>query len=228
MDQKRTFHCVILDVDGTLIDSNDAHASSWVDTLREAGYDVPFESVRRLIGKGSDKLLPEVSGVQADSPEGKRLGKRRGEIFKSEYLPKVQAFPETRTLLAHMRDNGLKLVVASSAQKEELQVLLEIAGAADLVQERKSSGDAKESKPDPDIVEAALQSSGFGAPDAVMLGDTPYDIEAAAKCGVATIAVRCGGWDDEGLAGALAIYDDPADLLAHYDASPLGPSQVGD
>jgi phosphoglycolate phosphatase-like HAD superfamily hydrolase len=120
-----------------------------------------------------------------------------------------------------MRDDGLKLVVASSAKEDELKPLLEIAGAADLIEEKTSSEDAENSKPDPDIVKAALDGAGFAAAEAVMLGDTPYDIEAATRAGVRVIAFRSGGWDDAHLADAIAIYDGPADLLAHYDESPL-------
>lgn len=227
MDRQQSFRGVILDVDGTLIDSNNGHAAAWVDALHEAGYDVPFEQVRRLIGKGGDKVLPEVSGVEADSPEGKRLSERRKEIFNTRYLPEIQPLPGTRRLLRHIRDRGLKLVVATSAQKDEVQQLLEVAEAADLIQERKTSSDAKDSKPDPDIVEAAVQASGFDPSELVMLGDTPYDIEAASKSGVASIALRSGGWDDRDLDGAIAIYDNPEDLLAHYDESPLVASHAG-
>ena len=117
--------------------------------------------------------------------------------------------------------------MATSAQKDEVQQLLEVAEAADLIQERKTSSDAKDSKPDPDIVEAAVQASGFDPSELVMLGDTPYDIEAASKSGVASIALRSGGWDDRDLDGAIAIYDNPEDLLAHYDESPLVASHAG-
>jgi phosphoglycolate phosphatase-like HAD superfamily hydrolase len=214
-------HGIILDVDGTLVDSNDAHAKAWVEALAEHGINVSFEQVRKLIGMGGDKLLPKVAGIAEDTPEGKAIGKRRGEIFKTRYLPNIKAFPRTRELLLRMRDGGLKLVVASSAKEDELKPLLEIAGAADLIEEKTSSDDADNSKPDPDIVKAALDGAGFSADEAVMLGDTPYDIEAATKAGVKVIAFRCGGWDDAHLAGAMAIYDGPSDLLAHYDESPL-------
>ena len=212
---------IILDIDGTLVDSNDAHAKAWVEALAEHRINVPYEQVRGLIGKGGDKLLPEVSGISEETPEGEAISKRRGEIFKSRYLPHIKAFPRTRELLQRMRDDGLKLVVASSAKEDELKPLLEKAGAADLIEEKTSSDDAENSKPDPDIVKAALDGADFAAAEAVMLGDTPYDIEAASKAGVKVIAFRCGGWDDAGLAGAIAIYDGPADLLAHYDDSPL-------
>ena len=216
---------VILDVDGTLVDSNDAHANAWVDALTEHGVNVEYEKVRSLIGMGGDKLLPEVSGIEEEAPEGERIGKRRGEIFKERYLPKLKAFPSTRELLQRMRDEGLKLVVASSAKEDELNPLLKVAGAGDLVEEKTSSDDAENSKPDPDIVKAALKSSGLAADEVLMLGDTPYDIESASRAGVRVVAVRCGGWKDEDLSGAVAIYDGPADLLAHYDTSPLSTSR---
>jgi HAD superfamily hydrolase (TIGR01509 family) len=216
------FRGVILDVDGTLVDSNDQQARSWVDALAEFGFNVPFERVRPLIGKGGDKVLPETTGLQADSQEGKEISKRRSEIFKERYLPTVHAFPGARELLQHMRERGLKLAVASSTQKDELRSLLQLVGATDLIEEETSSSDAKHSKPDPDIVEVTLKRMDIPANQVVMLGDTPYDIESARKVNVRTIAFRCGGWKDEDLAGALAIYDGPADLLAHFDTSPLG------
>ena len=212
---------VILDVDGTLVDSNDAHTRAWIEALAEDGVQVEYEKVRRLIGMGGDKLLPEASGIEKDSEQGERIGQRRRKIFTKRYLPYLKPFPRTRDLLLRMRKAGLKLVVASSAEAEELEQLLKIAGADDLVEATTSSSDAEESKPDPDIIEAAVQNSGFGPGELIMLGDTPYDIEAARKAGVRTVAVQCGGWWEPDLAGALAVYQDPADLLAHFDQSPL-------
>lgn len=212
---------VILDVDGTLVDSNDAHAQAWVQALAEHGHDVPFERVRPLIGMGSDKVLPVVSGLDVESEEGERITERRKQIFKERYVPRLRAFPGVRPLLERMRGNGLELVVASSATEEDLKPLLEIAGAEDLIEGRTSSDDADESKPDPDIVHAALASSGLPASEVLMIGDTPYDVAAGGRAGVGVVALRCGGWGTEDLAGALAVYDDPADLLAHYDSSPL-------
>lgn len=215
---------MLLDVDGTLVDSNDAHAHAWVEALARGGHDVKFEQVRWLIGMGSDNFLPAAVGVQKETSEGEKLSDWWSEIFKSKYLPKLRAFPRTRDLLQRMRDDGLKLVVASSAEEDMLEALLEIAGATDLVEARTSSGDVDKSKPDPDIVKAALDSSGCPPNQVVMLGDTPYDIKAASKERVDVIALRCGGYSDADLAGAFAIYDDPADLLARYDQSPLAPA----
>jgi phosphoglycolate phosphatase-like HAD superfamily hydrolase len=214
---------ILLDIDGTLIDSNDAHARAWVDALRAHGYAVPFEQVRPLIGMGGDKLLPELTGLDPDSGEAKRIGQTRSELFLERELPTLRATPGARALLEHMLARELELVVATSAKSDEVRALLEQAGVSDLIRLASSADDAERSKPDPDIVQAALRLSGSQAAHSAMLGDTPYDVEAAVRARVPAIALRCGGWrDDEALAGAAAIYDDPADLLAHFDESPLG------
>lgn len=213
---------VIFDVDGTLVDSNDAHAQSWVDTFAEAGYDVPFDKVRPLIGMGGDKLLPKTIGVSRDSDEGKKLVERRGKIFRSKYLPYLRPLPGSRELVLRVKRDGLKAIVATSAKDEELKGLLKAAQVEDLMEEKATASDAKHSKPDPDIVHAAIEESGMPARHLVMIGDTPYDIEAAAKAKVRTIAFLSGGWTKEALNGAVEIYDGPADLLAHYDSSLIG------
>jgi phosphoglycolate phosphatase-like HAD superfamily hydrolase len=121
---------------------------------------------------------------------------------------------------------GLTLVIATSAGGDEMRGLLERAGVGDLIDDATSSGDVESSKPDPDVIGAALRKGRLRAEETVMLGDTPYDIAAAARAGVPTVALRCGGWwDDLALGGAVAIYRDPADLLAHYDESPLSSAE---
>ena len=210
---------VLLDIDGTLIDSNDAHARAWVAALAERGLHVQWEEVRRLIGMGGDKLLPAISDIDPESPDGLRIAERRGEIFRERHLPHLAPFPEARALLLRMKADGLTLVAASSAKADELGALLAVAGARDLLQGATSSDDAARSKPDPDIVEEAIRRSGHPADALVMLGDTPYDVEAAKRAGVRIVALRCGGWDDDALRGAAAIYDGPADLLSRYEGS---------
>ena len=215
---------VILDVDGTLVDSNDAHARAWVDAFAEAGLHPGYERVRRAIGMGGDKLVPALTGLGVDGAESKeaeRLRDRRAEIFRERELAQIRPFPRVPELLARMRAEGLSIVVASSAREEELAPLLGKAGAPELANNATSSDDAEHSKPDPDIVAAALEKLGGDAGAAVMIGDTPYDVEAATRAGVATIALRTGGWSDAELRGAAAIYDDPADLLARFDDSIL-------
>ena len=212
---------VIFDIDGTLVDSNDAHAQSWVDTFAEAGYDVPFDVVRPLIGMGADKLLPKTIGVKHDSKEGKKLIKLRSAIFREKYLPTLRPLEGSRALVLRVRADGLKAIVATSAKDEELQGLLKAAEVADLMEEKATASDARRSKPDPDIVEAAIEESGTSLRKLVMIGDTPYDVEAATKAKVRTIAFRSGGWSDDDLHGAVEIYDGPADLLTRYDSSLL-------
>jgi phosphoglycolate phosphatase-like HAD superfamily hydrolase len=217
-----TYHAVILDIDGTLLDSNDAHADAWVDVGREFGYDIPWEKARRLIGMGGDKVLPALTGLEKNDPAGRRIADRRGEIFRGRYLPTLRPTPGTRALLERMREEGRKLVVATSASADDLDGLLDATGGADLIESSTSAGDAERSKPDADIVLAALEETGCPPNQVVMIGDTPYDVEAAGRAGVDIIAVRCGGWGDDELRGAVAIFDDPADLLENYDLSPLG------
>jgi len=216
-------HGVILDIDGTLVDSNDAHAHAWVQALAEAGYHVDFAQVRPLIGMGGDKVLPEVAGVQKDSQQGQQISKRRKALFLTEYLPHLHAFPQAWQLLQQLHKQGFTLAIATSAEPDELQGLLKVIHphATDLFAEETSAKDASHSKPDPDVIHAALQKLDMPAAQSIMLGDTAYDIEAAAQAGVKTIAFRSGGWSDRDLQGSSAIYDGPADLLAHYQQSPL-------
>ena len=222
----RALRAVLFDIDGTLVDSNDAHAHAWVKAFADAGVRVDFDKVRCAIGMGGDKLMPSVAGIEEDTSLGKRISERRGEIFKSEYLPHLQPFAGSGALVRRLTALGLKAVAASSAKRDELESLLKIADAASLLGDATSGDDADESKPDPDIVHAALKKAGVSASEAVMIGDTPYDVEAASRAGVAAIAFRSGGWKDEALSGAIAIYDGPWDLLARLDHSPLSQSLI--
>jgi len=219
---------VLLDIDGTLIDSNDAHARAWVDSLRDHGYVIPFEEVRPLIGMGGDKMLPILTGLDPDSGEAKRMTETRSQLFLKRELPTLRATKGARALLEHLTSIGMELVVATSSKPSEVQALLEQAGVADMIQLASSAGDSERSKPDPDIVKAALGMSGSLAAHSVMVGDTPYDIEAAARAKAPSIALRCGGWwGDAALSGATAIYDDPAELLVRFEESPIGMAVSG-
>jgi HAD superfamily hydrolase (TIGR01509 family) len=211
---------VLLDIDGTLIDSNEAHVQAWVQALQENGHDLGPEKIRPLVGMGGDNLLPAAVGLDKESEEGRRIAKRHGELFK-ERLPDLRPFPRVRPLLLRMKAEGLERLAASSAEPDEVKALLEIADVLDLVQGAADSGDAAHSKPYPDIVQAALGRLNLRPEEAIFLGDSPYDVEAARRAGVATIALRSGGFSDEDLKGALALYDDAADLLGRYESSPL-------
>ncbi|HEX6588056.1 MAG TPA: HAD family hydrolase [Longimicrobiales bacterium] len=213
---------MLLDIDGTLIDSNDAHARAWVAAGAEQGHDIHFDTVRPLIGMGGDRVTPMVTGFGEESPEGERVVERRGEIFRERHLPGLVPTRGARALVERIKEEGIDIVIATSASKSDMNALLERIGVRDLIDDRTSSSDADSSKPAPDIVEAALELAGVGPRHAIMIGDTPYDVSAARNAGVDCIALRCGGgWSDGDFAGAVAIYDDPADLLANWESSPL-------
>lgn len=217
---------LLFDVDGTLVDSNDAHASAWSDALRDFDILRDAATVRPFIGKGGDKLLPEVAGLSADSERGRRISDRRSEIFRGVYLPRIKPFPEVRALFERLNRDGVRLAIASSAAADELEMLLGLAEIGDLVPKRTSADHVESSKPDPDVVEAALARLGEDGPvdrrAVLFVGDTPYDVQAAGAAHVGAIAVRCGGWwSDADLSGARAIVDDPAALLALYEAGAL-------
>ncbi len=207
---------VLFDIDGTLVLSNDQHAKAWHEAFAQFGYDVPYEDIRRLIGMGGDKLIGRLEpGLSDEEGDGKKIKELRTEIFIQKYVPELQPTPGSRELVEAIQGLGLKTMVASSAKQDELEVLLQAAGVKDLLTEATTSDDAENSKPDPDIVQVALKKIGLQADEVGMIGDTPYDIEAATKAGVPCVALRCGGWSDRELNGAFAIYDDPADLLKH-------------
>ena len=215
---------VIFDVDGTLIDSVDLHAQSWQDAFREYGRDIPLDDIRMQIGKGGDELMPVFLSEEDIEAIGEELEERRGAILKERYLPKVKAFPGVRDLIEHLRVQGLRIALASSAKEDELETYKEVADIEDLVDVQTSSDDADNSKPNPDIFLAALEKLGNPDPqDVIVVGDTPYDAEAASQAGLRTIGLLCGGFPEDGLweAGCVAVYLDPADLLAQYDSSPL-------
>ena len=210
------FRTLLFDVDGTLIDSNGAHAEAWTTALREYGVDVNVDQIRRMIGMGGDKILPAIAHVSEDSDQGKSITQRKKRIFNS-LLPSLQPTPGARSLVEYLRDQHVDLVIATSADDREMAALLRRAGVADLIPERTSKDDAQASKPDPDIVHAALVRSNARPKYTALIGDTPYDIEAADRAGIDAIALRCGGyWPDASLRGAVKILDDPQALLAHW------------
>ena len=212
---------VLLDVDGTLIDSNPAHARAWVEALTEFGYAATVDQMIRLIGMGGDKIIPKVTGLEPESAQAKELTGRRMEIFSKKYLPTLRAFPGAHELIGRFTQDGLRTVVATSANSDELNALLEQTGLDELIDRKTSSSDADRSKPDPDIIAAALERGHLARERVLMVGDTPYDVEAARRARIRAIALRCGGWNDDALSGALAIYDDPRALLVAYERSPF-------
>jgi HAD superfamily hydrolase (TIGR01549 family) len=204
----------IFDIDGTLLDSNDAHAECLQIGLIEHGYSFEFQYIRKLIGMGMDKILPKLIGISAESESGKAIALTKNECFKIKFL-KLKAFPGVKKLIGTLYARDFKLTVASSASASDLQKSLQKLEIEDFFSTTVSAEDVSESKPDPEPMVIALQKIELKPEDAVMVGDTRYDIEAALRAGVRPIALRTGRWPDEELQRAKLILNDPAELLQY-------------
>ena len=215
---------ILFDVDGTLIDTVDLHATAWVEALKHFGLEVPFEDMRLQIGKGGDQLLEGLLPPEIVERNGEEIRAFRTDLFKRDYMRKARPFPGVRELFQRIRAEGQHAVLASSASAGELEQYKEIAGIADLIDGATSADDADRSKPFPDIFQAALAKlSPLKPEEAVVVGDTPYDAEAARNAGVKTVGVLSGGFTEQALreAGCIAVYRDTEDLVRNYETSPL-------
>jgi beta-phosphoglucomutase-like phosphatase (HAD superfamily) len=215
---------ILFDIDGTLVDSNDQHVEAWDEAFRDAGYRFDAQTIHDQIGKGSDALVPALL-PDVDEARQEEIGAAHGEVFKAKFLGSVRPFPRARDLLERSHANGQQVVFASSASKAELDHYIGLLDAKGFVAATTSIDDVEASKPAPDIFGTALKKLGSPSPDeVVVVGDTPYDVEAAAKCGLRTVALLSGKFPEASLreAGAVAVYADVAALLADYEASPLG------
>ena len=214
----------IFDIDGTLLDSVDLHARAWVEAFAHFGVETEAAEVRRQIGKGGDELMPVFLPRDRVEREGETIEAYRSDLFKTKYLDAVRPFPAVRALFERIRAAGLTIALASSGKRAEVEHYQEILGIADLVDAATSADDADRSKPHPDIFQAAMgKLDGIDPSAMIVIGDTPYDAEAAAKAGLNTIGLLCGGFPEADLVGAgcIAIYRDPQDLLDRFDASPI-------
>jgi HAD superfamily hydrolase (TIGR01509 family) len=214
---------VLFDIDGTLVDSNDFHVTAWEETFADVGAKFDRQVIHDQIGKGTDMLVPTLL-PDTDDEGQKKLGEAHGETFKSKFLDEVKPFPMARELLQRVQQAGQQVVLASSASKAELDHYLDLLGVRDIVSETTSADDVENTKPAPDIFATALKKiAPLTAEEVIVVGDTPYDIEAAKNCGIAAIALRSGKFPDEVLqqAGAIALYDDVAALLQDHEGSPL-------
>ena len=210
---------VIFDVDGTLVDSVDFHAEAWQKAFLKFGKDIAFAAIRSQIGKGGDQLLPVFLNEEEIGSFGKKLEIYRGKLFKDEFLARVEAFRDVPDLLDALRKKDRRVALASSAKRDELKVYKKIAGIEKLTDIETSSDDAEKSKPHPDIFEATLKKLKLETDQVLVIGDTPYDAEAAGKAGLAMIGLLCGGFAEQDIkaAGATRIYRDPQDLLVRIE-----------
>ena len=223
---------VIFDIDGTLVDTVDFHAQSWDRTFQHFGHQIPYEQIRAQIGKGSDKLMPVFFSLEelnesddGSSPTfGERMRDYRRELYKREYHSRIKAFPQVRELFKRIKADGKRVALASSATKDDVATYKQIMDVEDLIDAATTTSEVESSKPEPDVFFVTLDKLGGIAPNnVIVVGDTPYDAEAAGKANLRTIGVLSGGFPEENLrqAGCIAIYQNIADLLSHYDESPL-------
>lgn len=218
---------VLFDVDGTLVDSNYLHVHAWTRAFREEKIDVEAWQIHRSIGMDGSHLVAQLSG-DADDEVQERLKDRHSSLYK-ESAELIVRLSGARELLHHLADNGIRVVLASSAPEDELSITRKILDSDDAITAATSSKDVDMAKPDPGIVEVALQRAGVPADRAVFVGDAVWDGEAATRVGVPFIGLRCGGVADCELetAGAQAVFDDPLDLLQHLDTTAIGPHLHG-
>ena len=215
---------VIFDVDGTLVNTVDFHAESWQRTFEKFGHSIEFATIRAQIGKGGDQLLPALLSEAVVEREGEAMERFRKDLFAKAYMPRVQSFTGVRELFLRVCADSKRVALASSAKGDELTTYKRAAQIEDLVDEASTSDDADRSKPFPDIFQAALNRLDVAPGKVVVIGDTPYDAQAAGSAGMATIGVLCGGFAEADLkdAGCVVVYRDPADILRNYDSSILG------
>jgi HAD superfamily hydrolase (TIGR01549 family) len=213
----------IFDLDGTLVDTNEFHVLAWQEVFRHFGKEIPLERLREQIGKGGDQYLPVFLNEAEMRKFGEEADKLHGEIFKKKYLGQVKPFPKVGELFERLRADGKKIALASSGKDDEVRHYEKLLGIEEFVDCRTTSDDVLHSKPYADVFVAALKLLKLPAHDAVAIGDTPYDVEAAKKIELRVIGVLCGGFSEDVLRGegAIAIYREPADLLAHYYQSRL-------
>jgi phosphoglycolate phosphatase-like HAD superfamily hydrolase len=205
----------------------DLHAKAWVLAFQDSGHKVRFEEVRKQIGKGGDQLMPVFLSKEEIERIEKALEACRGAILKERYLTQITAFPAVRELFQRLIADGKQIALASSAKEDELAQYKNIANIGDQIAAETSSEDAEQSKPH---FPAALARLANKSPDrTIVVGDKPYDAEAAAKAGLRTTGLLCGGWSEDELrrSGCMAVFKDPADLLARYAQSPLGAEDRG-
>jgi len=210
----------IFDIDGTLVDSNELHVDSWDRAFRHFGKHFSRDALRRQIGKGSDQYLPAFLSRAEIQHVGQELDEYRSDLFRKEYLPRVQPFPCVRELFQRIRADSKPIVLATSGKKSETKYYTQLLQIDDLIDGETTADDADKSKPAPDIFTAALSKlNGITAGEALVVGDTRFDMEAAGKGGSPAIGVTCGGTDESVLlhAGAIVVYRSPADLLSSYD-----------
>lgn len=208
---------ILFDIDGTLTDSNDIHAHAWVDAFAEFGKDIPFKLMRSQIGKGGDLLVPDLLNAREMQDFGENVKKRRSSIFKAKYMSQIKPFRRVKEKLEALRDRGIRMALASSANPDEVDYYIELMEIGELIETSTSTEDAKFSKPSPEIFEAALLKLGTSKRQTLVVGDTPWDILAAHRCALPIVAVRSGGFERSVLTKAEFIFSSVSTLVERIE-----------
>jgi len=208
---------MLLDIDGTLVDSNDKHTDCWVEAFAHFGRKVEWDEIRGQIGKGGDLLVPDTLNAREMRAFGEQLKKYRGELWKRRYMENVQPFPHACETIRELHELGIRLAFASSSNPDEVEYYVELLGAREFIAGSTSKEDAQFSKPSPEIFQAALEQTGSDEAFTFAVGDTPYDILAAHRIPLPVIAVRCGGFPAESLKKAEFLFDDVTALTREID-----------
>jgi HAD superfamily hydrolase (TIGR01509 family) len=214
---------VIFDIDGTLVDSNDLHVEAWQEAFRHFGREFDYKELRRQIGKGGDQYLPAFLSEMEVRLHADEINTFRSALFRKKYLERVRPFPQVRELFERIKRDGKRIALASSGNEDDSAHFIKLTEIGGLFEARTSKNDVAQSKPSPDVFRRALNLLEIQPEEAIAVGDTPYDVQAAKKIGLPIVALLCGGFPEDELRaeGAIAIYRDPADLLANYMRSPL-------
>ncbi|MFI2644048.1 HAD family hydrolase [Streptomyces sp. NPDC018610] len=212
----------VFDVDGTLVDTNHLHVVTWWEAFRQAGHRVPMHAVHRSVGLGSTDLIAHLLGEDRDKDQDAELSAAHTTLY-AQYFDRLPAFEDAGRLLRRLRENDWAVVLATSASGPELSALRKAIDADDAITATASSDDVAQGKPAPEPVEHALELAGVDPGRAVFVGDTVWDMRAGSRAGVRCVGVLCGGIPRADLeeAGAEAVYEDPADLLASLEDGPL-------
>jgi HAD superfamily hydrolase (TIGR01509 family) len=212
----------ILDIDGTLVDTNYQHALAWFRAFRQHGIVLPIWRIHRHIGMGGDQLVGALTDEHTEREKGDDIRTAETALY-FQLIDEVQPMQASRDLIEQLKARGHTVVLASSAKEDEVEHYLDLLDARELADDWTTSADVESTKPAPDLVSAALQKAGAAADHAVMVGDTTWDVEAAAKAGVPTLAVRTGGFGDDELAeaGAQAVFESVTELCERLDQTPL-------
>jgi HAD superfamily hydrolase (TIGR01509 family) len=211
----------LLDVDGTLIDSNYHHALAWYRAFRRHDIVLPLWRIHRAIGMGGDQLVPALVGPELDGEKGDDIRAARDEIYTGGLIDEVAALEGAHELIAELKDRGLQVVLASSSPWDELERYLDLLDARELADAWTTKDDVEATKPEPDLILAALEKA--QTESAVMVGDTPWDVKAASRAGVETLCVITGGWSKQELreAGAIAVFESVHELRQRLEETPL-------